>query len=69
MSDWFFSKIRENYIYPLIIMFESGRFGKPTAILSVFDLVRAVQEYGVPAFQKQLLIAEAEAKAKAKAPQ
>jgi len=63
MSDWLFSKIRGNVAYPLVVMFQSGKFRTPVAILDVFDLVAAVREYGQEAFLKELARIDKEAKA------
>ena len=64
MSDFCFSKIRENLLRPLLVMFESGKFRKPLAILGVRDLIAAVHEYGEAAFLRELRKFNAEAKAK-----
>lgn len=65
MSDFYFSKIRENNLRPLLVMFESGEFRRPLAILDVLDLIRAVREYGEAAFLRELRKFDAEAKVKA----
>jgi hypothetical protein len=62
MSDWLFTKIGEKLACPLVVMFQSGRFRTPVAILDVFDLVAAVREYGQEAFLKELARIDKEAK-------
>ena len=62
MTDFCFSKIRENLLRPLLVMFESGKFRKPIAILDVVDLIAAVREYGQAAFLRELKKFDAEAK-------
>jgi hypothetical protein len=66
MSDWLFSKIHEKIAYPLVIMFQSGKFRTPVAILDVWDLVAAVREYGQEKFLKELARANKEAEARKK---
>lgn len=63
-SDFCFSKIRENLLHPLLVMFESGKFRRPIVILDVADLIGAVREYGQAAFLMELKKFDAEAKAK-----
>jgi hypothetical protein len=62
MTDFCFSKIRENLLRPLLVMFEMGEFRKPIAILDVVDLIAAVREYGQAAFLRELKKFDVEAK-------
>jgi hypothetical protein len=62
MTDWCFSKIRVNYQRSLLILFESGKFRRPVAILDLLDIIAAVREYGQVEFLKELKKFDVEAK-------
>ena len=54
MTEYCFVKILEGKAQPLLVMFEMGEFRKPTAILDVFDVIRAVRVYGPTSFLREL---------------